>query len=483
MILKKGTDSDLNSTNNRAILALALLLIFPASLWAQKTRRGGTRSAPPPPPTKSGTRITPAAQQQQQPSQGVKLSAPDLALLVAELDVPPQARAQLAGNEESRKEFVHDLREMFAVAQEARDAGVSARPEIKFQLELSRTFVIARRYAKTREAAGGAASPEQIVSKEEIAGFTKEAGQEQKFQEFLQDYLKNRPPSQRTAALADGERETLRQQWANIMLSARKGIAAGVDRERATEVMLMYQQARLLAGEYFKLTLDARTKATDAELEAYFATHPELDPKGTKAKAEELLAQLRAGGDFNALAKEFSVDTSNKDQGGDLGWFRRGMMVKPFEDAAFALKPGELSGIVETQFGYHIIKLEERRTQDSPSGQPAEEVHARHILLAPPGGNSGGRPQSPREHARSAVEGAKRDKLLGEIAGRSRAVIADDFDANPKPATVKAASSGNSTGKPSAAATKASTPAASTEVKRTGKRTTTGAGSSRRKRP
>ena len=136
--------------------------------------------------------------------------------------------------------------------------------------------------------------------------------------------------------------------------------------------MLMYQHARLLAGEYFKHTLDARTKATDAEVEAYFAAHPELDPKQTRAKAEELLARLRAGGDFNALAKQFSVDTSNKDQGGDLGWFGRGMMVKPFEDAAFALKPGELSGIVETQFGYHIIKLDERRTLDSPDKPPSK---------------------------------------------------------------------------------------------------------------
>ncbi|MCA1555152.1 MAG: peptidyl-prolyl cis-trans isomerase, partial [Acidobacteria bacterium] len=233
----------------------------------------------------------------------------------------------------------------------------------------------------------------------------------------------------------------------------------------------------------YKQVLDARTKASDAELEAYYAAHPELDPKQTKAKAEELLAQLRAGGDFNALAKEFSVDPSNKDRGGDLGWFGRGMMVKPFEDAAFALKPGELSGIVETQFGYHIIKLDERRTQNGANGQPAEEVHARHILLAPPasGGNSNGRPQSPRERARNAVEEAKRDKLLGEIVSRSRIIIAGDFDANPKPATLKAANSQTSTGKSSTAATNASKAAASTEVKGTGKRT--GAGSSRRKRP
>lgn len=477
MILNKGTDRNLNSTHNRAILALALLLIVPASLWAQKTQRGGrTRRSTPPSPTKSVPRTTPATAAT---PQGVNLSAQDLALLVEELGVPPQARAQFASNDESRKAFVQDLREMFAVANEARAAGVAAQPEVKLQLELSRAFVIARRYSKKRQAAG-ATAPEQVVSKEEIAAFVKEPGQEQKFQEFFQDYVKSRPKSEQANAVTDEQRNNLREQWAGIILSARKGVAAGVDKERATEVMLMYQQARLLAGEYFKQTLDARTKATDAELEAYFATHPELDPKQTKAKAEELLARLRAGGDFNALAREFSVDTSNKNQGGDLGWFGRGMMVKPFEDAAFALKPGELSGIVETQFGYHIIKLEERRMQDSPTGQPVEQIHARHILLAPPNaGVSAGRPQSPRERARGAVEEEKRSKLLDEIVSRTRVNIAEDFDPNPPPTTMNEAGE-----KPATATTTtnaSTTPPASTQTKGTGKRTR--AGSSKRRRP
>lgn len=477
MILKKGTDSNLNSINSRAILALALLLMIPASLWAQKTGRGRRTPNPQPTPTKSATRAAPAAAQQQQQQQGVNLSAQDLALLVEELGVTPQSRVQLAGDEASRKSFVRDLREMFAVADEARAAGLAARPDVKHQLELSRAFVIARRYSKKRQAAG-AASPEQVVSKEEIAVFVKEAGQEQKFQEFFQDYLKKRPKAEQANAVTDEQRENLRQQWANVLLSERKGVAAGVDKERATQVMLMYQHARLLAGEYFRETLDARTKATDAEIEAYYAAHPELDPKQTKAKAEELLTRLRAGGDFNALAKEFSIDTSNKDQGGDLGWFGRGMMVKPFEDAAFALKPGELSGIVETQFGYHIIKLDERRMQDSPNGQPVEQIRARHILIAP-GGVAGGRPQSPREQARQAVETEKRNKLLGEIVSRSRIKIADDFDANAAPATLDPAGSAVKTEAQPAATTSATTPSAPT--KGTSQRTR--AGTSRRRRP
>lgn len=471
----------MNTTNNRAILALALLLIVPASLHAQKPQRARTRRAQPVRTKTVPPSITPGAPQ----PQGVNLSAQDLSLLVEELGVPPQARMQLASNKESRKGFVQELREMFAVAEEAKAAGINARPEIKLQLGLSRDFVIARRYSKKRQA-GGATSPKQVVSKEEIAAFLKEAGQEQKFQEFLQDYMKNRPQAEQASAVTDEQRENLRQQWAGVMLGARKGIAAGVDKERATQVMLMYQQARLLAGEYFKQAPDARTKATDAEIDAYYAAHPELDPTKTRAKAEELLARLRAGGDFNALAKEYSVDTSNKDQGGDLGWFGRGMMVKPFEDAAFALKPGELSGVVETQFGYHIIKLEQRRMQDSPTGQPVEQVHARHILLAPGGAGAdrNARPQSPREQARNAVEESKRRKLIDEVVSRTRVTIAEDFDANSPPATPGEASVGASrTGaQPTSATagTNASTPD-STQTKGTSKRAR--AGSSRRRRP
>lgn len=78
-----------------------------------------------------------------------------------------------------------------------------------------------------------------------------------------------------------------------------------------------------------------------------------------EATAQEVLEKLRAGGDFAELAKEYSTDTGTKENGGDLGWFGRGQMVKEFEDAAFSLPVGEYSEPVKSQFGYHIILVEE----------------------------------------------------------------------------------------------------------------------------
>ncbi|MFP4029954.1 MAG: peptidylprolyl isomerase [Desulfococcaceae bacterium] len=79
-----------------------------------------------------------------------------------------------------------------------------------------------------------------------------------------------------------------------------------------------------------------------------------------KGRLEDVQKKLEEGGDFAKLAEEFSEDPS-KSRGGDLGFFGRGQMVKPFEEAVFALEPGEVSGIVETQFGYHLIELVEEK--------------------------------------------------------------------------------------------------------------------------
>jgi peptidyl-prolyl cis-trans isomerase D len=85
------------------------------------------------------------------------------------------------------------------------------------------------------------------------------------------------------------------------------------------------------------------------------------DDAAVKAKAEDLLKQARGGADFAELAKKYSEDDSNKANGGDLDYFGRGRMVAEFDQVAFTLEPGKISDVVKTQFGYHIIKVTDKK--------------------------------------------------------------------------------------------------------------------------
>ena len=93
-----------------------------------------------------------------------------------------------------------------------------------------------------------------------------------------------------------------------------------------------------------------------------------------RAKADSLLAEIRRGGDFEQIARRESMDPSSKPTGGDLGWNRRGAMVPEFERAMFSLAPGQIGPVVETAFGFHIIRVD--RVQ-------AAEVKSHHILISP----------------------------------------------------------------------------------------------------
>ena len=162
-----------------------------------------------------------------------------------------------------------------------------------------------------------------------------------------------------------------------------------------------FQTPESVKAEYVVLTLDDVASqvpaVTEAEARAYYeqnksrfgqdeqrrASHILLtvgeggtakDKPSARKKAEELLARLRANpGDFDKLARENSKDPGSASSGGDLGWFGRGMMVKPFEDAVFSLKEGQTSEIVESDFGFHIIRLTGVRGAQT---RPFEEVRA-----------------------------------------------------------------------------------------------------------
>lgn len=141
----------------------------------------------------------------------------------------------------------------------------------------------------------------------------------------------------------------------------------------------------LAIKELIDIQIAQKVMITDEESKAYYDTHPELFKQAEQVKASHILIKvdsnadeqkktdakkkivevqkkLKDGQDFAALAKEYSEGPSNV-RGGDLGYFGRGQMVKPFEDAAFGMKPDEVSEIVETQFGYHLIKVYDKKPE------------------------------------------------------------------------------------------------------------------------
>lgn len=413
-------------SRSKILLASLFALTVPALAQAQqhRARPAAPTAARPasPPPTKMATQAA-----------GVQLTAEDMALVVAGLELPPESLAKLAGDAQERRNFARDIRHMLAAAEEARSLGYAARPDLKLQLELTRSFVIAQTYFKRRQQAG-ATDEEQIVPRAEVEALLKEPAQQQEFAAFLEDYRKNGP--NQGAPVTDEQRHKLAEHYGRVMLAERKGAAEGVASERATQLAVMLQQSRLLASAYAK-EMQPRLKPTEAETDAYIAAHPELDTKAARQKAEDILKRVRAGEDFAALATQFSEDPGSRAQGGDLGWFSRGEMVKEFEDAAFALKEGEVSGIVESPFGYHIIKVEGRRRQMNDANAVVEQVHARHILVlyshAPRDPSS---PRvSPREQARQAVEDEKRKQLFESLAARHNVRVAEDYKVTPGGAT------------------------------------------------
>ena len=117
-----------------------------------------------------------------------------------------------------------------------------------------------------------------------------------------------------------------------------------------------------VTDEALQAAYDARFKDA-VPLTEYNASHILVD---TQEAAEKLKTDLAAGADFAALAKANSTDTGSGANGGDLGWFGLGAMVKPFEDAVIAAKVGEVSGPVQSDFGWHLILVKETRVAANP---------------------------------------------------------------------------------------------------------------------
>ena len=135
-----------------------------------------------------------------------------------------------------------------------------------------------------------------------------------------------------------------------------------IDKQIADKVMITDKESKAFYDENPKLFKQPeQVKASHILIKAE-ANAEEATKAEAKKKIKEVQQKLKDGGDFSALAKQYSEGPSNVN-GGDLGYFKRGQMVKPFEDAAFAMQPNGVSDVVETRFGYHLIKVYDKKPE------------------------------------------------------------------------------------------------------------------------
>lgn len=156
------------------------------------------------------------------------------------------------------------------------------------------------------------------------------------------------------------------------------------------ENRITYLKRRALRELYFEKVIKAAVSDDDAKKlydEQVKLLKPEEEVSArhilveSEEKAKELKDKLNSGGDFAALAKENSKDPGSKDNGGELGFFSRGQMVPQFEEVVFKLQKGEVSDPVKTQFGWHLIKVDDRRVKQPPAFEVVKDRIVQSLLL------------------------------------------------------------------------------------------------------
>jgi DNA uptake protein ComE-like DNA-binding protein len=356
------------------------------------------------------------------------LTRQDMEVLFQEM-MPPDKQQEIATNPEEKKKLIDQIKKLLAVAQAADEEGYSQRPEVKAQTELQTDLQLNQAYRKNH--------PEMIVSDDQINAYHQSHPSD--FDNFLQSNLQFQQRAQ------GPQREQFRKQYGEFKIVADLARKEGLEEDKNVRLEILLGSSQILQIAYLNdFGQNAGTLISGKEVEQYYNEHiadfeevrvrhvlistqpPNADasdgkvggknkpePKQLTAaqarrKAQAILVRARRGENFARLARLYSDDPGSKDKGGEYN-FLRGVMVPEFENAAFALKPGQISNLVETPFGFHIIKLEARRP-----GPPPSDPKIRQQIV-------------------DKLKDYKINDRINELARKSKIVVPEDFDTTIKP--------------------------------------------------
>jgi peptidyl-prolyl cis-trans isomerase C len=175
-------------------------------------------------------------------------------------------------------------------------------------------------------------------------------------------------PQQMLSTLTVDGRESIARSLLETSLLALEARRLAIDKDPEVQRALRWTIDKLLAEELARRDL-ATVDTSDAALQAYYTAHDSQFRTRARVKARHIVVKTRdeaeaaraevvAGSPFEQVASRLNIDPS-RDKGGDLGWVPKGIMVKPFEDGLFALRAGELSAVIQTSFGFHVVRAEE----------------------------------------------------------------------------------------------------------------------------
>lgn len=384
-----------------------------------------------------------------------KVEKSEIESLLKEAD--PMNLKQMADNPEEKKKLADSFRSIFAIANQANKEGVGSDANSRRELASVKIETTALLYDKYLNKNAEGAQPFSLISEERVNNFWKgtdgsqgitdsiglgensASAREAAFENFLNskiDIMKESNMMPKERQLSEAERKQARDYYAKTRIyyneAEQKGAELGDDFRQRANFQTKLQQAQFLARLYSQKVLTDKMTVTDEDVAAYIQSHPELDNSAAKKKqAEEILEKAKSGEDFAELAKTYSDDPGSKDKGGLYEGVDKGMMQPEFENAALALEPGKIDeNLVETPFGYHIIKLVKKGTKKGEDGNEQETYDVQHILIGTgikDPENPMSRPMPPKDFAKTQLQKEKQEKVLEEIKANNPVEVPEDF--------------------------------------------------------